>query len=203
MNGIENITNKILSDAKNQAQEILTQAQKGAGEITRRYQEEAEKEGNRLLENFRKSAANKETRLSSVAELEGRKQILGAKQELIGRAFNKALEELLSLPEEKYLALLCKLAADASQSFSEAIILSPKDKDKYGEKVAAGANELLVKSQKAQKGKAALTLAEESRNIAGGLLLKDGNIEINCTLETKISMLKEGLSMDIAKVLFN
>lgn len=195
MNGIENITNKIIQDAQAQAAEIIANGEAEAKVIVSQYAQDAEKEKNRLLDNARKSIANREARLGSVAELEGRKDLLNVKQELIGKAFEEALTRLQKLPEKEYLNLLCKLAADASQSKDEEIILSPDDNKKYGQQVVDGANKLL-----SDKG---LTLSPETRAISGGLILKKGNIEINCDLKTQVRMVKESLAMEIANKLFS
>ena len=54
----------------------------------------------------------------------------------------------------------------------------------YGEQVTAAANQKLGKNGK-------LTLAAETRPIQGGVILKQGDIEVNCSLETQVRMMKE------------
>jgi V/A-type H+-transporting ATPase subunit E len=50
---------------------------------------------------------------------------------------------------------------------------------------------------------AALTLSEQSRAIKGGLILSDGNIEINCSIETITALRKNELAGEVAKLLFS
>jgi len=49
----------------------------------------------------------------------------------------------------------------------------------------------------------AFTLAEETREMAGGLILKDGNIEINCAFETRLRFLQECMVGEVADILFS
>lgn len=195
MNGIDKITERITIDAQADANAILARAKEDASTVLANYQKMAEDEKNRLLEEGKKKAAEREVRMVSVAELEGRKQLLSIKQQLISEAFAKALNSLLNLPAEEYVALLTNLAASAAQG-NEELLFSAKDREAYGGQVVAAANQKLGK-----KGK--LTLAAETRPIQGGVILKQGDIEVNCSLETQVRMMKEELALEIAAVLFD
>ena len=61
--------------------------------------------------------------------------------------------------------------------------------------VVTGANALL-------QGTAMLTLADETREMEGGLILRDGNVEVNCAFETQLRVLRETMAADIAAILF-
>ncbi len=194
MNGIDKITERITMDAQADANAILARAKEDASAVLANYQKMAEDEKNRLLEEGRKKTAEREIRMVSVAELEGRKQLLSVKQQLISEAFAKALDSLLHLPTEEYVSLLTNLVANAAAG-NEELLFSEKDWDAYGEQVTAAANQKLGKNGK-------LTLAAETRPIQGGVILKQGDIEVNCSLETQVRMMKEELALEIAAVLF-
>jgi len=194
MNGIDRITDQITSDAQNEAQAILAQAKAEEQQVLTNYRTWGEKSAAQMLETAQKRAIERESRMRSVAELEGRKKLLNVKQELIEQAFDKALAALLALPEAEYEKLLCNLVAKASETGKEELIFSQKDHDKYGTKVVASVNEELDGTE--------LTLSQETREILGGVILKNGQIEINCALETQVRMLKDQLALEIAQVLF-
>ena len=149
-----------------------------------------------VLSRGRRAAEEREERLASVAQLEARKLILAAKQEVLEEAFRKALEDLLSLPEKDYVELLAKLIASASQSGSEQVIFSQKDRPRYGKAAVTRANELL-----GERGR--LTLAVETRPIGGGFILSDGDVEVNGTFETLVRMQRREMDAAVAKVLFH
>ena len=133
-------------------------------------------------------------RLASVAQLEARKLELAAKQEMLSKAYDKALEQLLNLPDQEYTALLADLAVKASSTGQEAVILSQKDRTRFGKQVVTLANE------KRKDGR--LTLSGETRSIQGGLVLSDGDVEVNCTFETLVRLQRGELDREISKLLF-
>jgi len=47
-----------------------------------------------------------------------------------------------------------------------------------------------------------LTLSGETREMAGGLILRDGQVEVNCAFETQLRVLREEMTAEIAAILF-
>ncbi|MBQ3404327.1 MAG: V-type ATP synthase subunit E [Oscillospiraceae bacterium] len=152
-----------------------------------------------LVKKGAKDAEQRLERLGSVAELEAKKRVLAEKQDLISTAFDRAMEMLQNLPEDEYTRFLAVQAFKASRNGKEQLIFSKKDRANYGKKVCTLANELL-----AGEGKnAGLTLSEETRDMAGGLILIDGDVEMNCSLETLLRISKRDISRDVSKILFD
>ena len=227
MNGIEKITARIEQDAQADIAAIAAQAEEKASAIRGQYQAEAAQAAEKARADARKAAEQRRQRLEGAAEMEARKLILAQKQECIDKAFEQASKMLLSLPEEEYVDLLARIAANSAQSGQEEVLFNQRDREAVGAKVVARANQILaknvapnlpqeLKSSKAGKiidkvvtganailqGTAMLTLAEETRDITGGLILRDGSVEINCAFETQLRMLRENMAADVAKVLF-
>lgn len=197
MNGLDKIAAKITADSQTEITEILAAAKKEAAEIAERYSVLAQGEKDKILALGRDEVKEIARRGDSAAEQEMKKQLLATKQNLITKAFDLALAQLLSLPEQDYIALLAGLAAKASSKGDEEIILSAKDSS-LGEQVLAKANELVTKSGK----EGGLTLSETKGSFNGGLLLKSGDVEVNCTLDTLMRLSKEDLALDVADALF-
>lgn len=227
MNGIEKITARIQADAQAEAGEILQEGEKRAAAIQADYQERAEREARALRQEGEAAAQRQLERLESAAGMEARQQLLGAKQACLEDAFAKAQEKLLALPAEEYAELLAKLAVKAARTGREEIILNARDRQRVGTQVAAKANALLaqasapaaakeLKGSKAGdilskvvtganailQGTALLTLAGETREMAGGLILRDGSVEINCAFETQLRVLRESMAAEVAAILF-
>lgn len=196
MDGIEKITGRINEDVQREIDAMTADARREAGEIAARYREQADRESAEIVERGRRAAAEREERLASVAQLEARKLELAAKQEMLQKAFDKALERLLTLPEEQYIVLLSELAVKAARTGREQVILSQKDRTRYGKQAVTAANEKL-----GDKGH--LTLSQESRPIKGGLILSDGDVEVNGTFETLVRLQRGELDREVAKVLFD
>ena len=227
MNGIEKITGQIDADIQKEIDDLTAQAQAQAAEIGAGYDRQAQEQTQAILERGKRDAALRRERLGSVAQLEARKLTLSAKQEMVGRAFDLALQKLVDLPEADYIALLARLAVEASRTGREQVIFSQKDRARYGKQVVTTANEILAKrvspklpeeltasragaildrvvtgASAVLSGTGMLTLAEESRPMAGGLILRDGRVETNCSFEVLIRLQRGALSAEVAQVLF-
>ena len=132
------------------------------------------------------------------ARMAARRQLLETKQSLVDAAFRQAEQQLLSLPEAEYIKLCAQLAAQASATGYEALIFCEADRKRVGQAVTEQANALLQKAGKP----AELTLSAETRPMCGGVVLKDGLIETNCSIGTMISGLRPALSGKVAACLF-
>ena len=204
MNGIEKITGQIDADVQKEIDAALDQARAQAQEIEDRYASQAQTQAEAIRRKGEQDAALRQERLVDVAKLEARKTILAAKQELVGQAFDLALKKLLELPDQEYISLLAKLAVSASRTGREQVILSQKDRSRYGKQAVTMANDMLAKKAgpRAAESAGMLTLAEEARPMAGGLILRDGKVETNCSFEVLIHLQRDALSAEVARALF-
>ena len=203
MNGIEKITGQIDADVQKEIDAALDQARAQAKEIEARYESQAQTQGEALRRKGEQDAALRRERLVDVARLEARKTLLAAKQDLVGQAFDLALKKLLELPDQEYIALLAKLAVAASRTGREQVIFAQKDRSRYGKQAVTMANDMLAKQAGPHADHTSmLTLAEESRPMAGGLILRDGRVETNCSFEVLIHLQRDALSAEVARALF-
>ena len=193
MNGIEKITARINADMDQEIAQLKAQTQQQCDAILSDSQAQAQRLSEDILAKGRKAADERLERLESAAQMEQRKLTLGAKQEVLGEAFALALEKLCSLPDEQYIALLTDLAVKAAPTGTGKLVFSQKDRNRVGKQVVLAANETTG---------GALTLSEETREIMGGFVLVDGDVEINATFETLVRLQREKLEKNVAKVLF-
>lgn len=193
MNGIEKITQLIESDAQAEIDRILGDARAEAARIAAQYQGQADAEAAELAAKNEKAAAEREERLVSVAQMEARKVTLGAKQEMVEKAYIRALEKLCAMPDEQYVAVLADLLVQASSSGHEEVVFSKEDRERVGKAAVEKAN--------AASGKK-LGLSAESQPIKGGFILKDKNVEVNCTFETLVRLQKAETAGAVVKKLF-
>ena len=194
MNGIEKITARIKKDAGTEAEAIRREGEERAASIRAGYKAQAEENAKAAAQAGKEAAKRQEERLVSAAQMDAKKLLLAAKQACIDEAFDKAQSKLLALPDGEYAELLAKLAVKAAKTGKEEILLSAKDRKRVGEQVVSKANAL-------GKGMA-LILGKETRDMAGGLILRDGSVEINCAFETQMRVLRESMASDVAALLF-
>ena len=226
MEGIEKITAKIAQDAQAEIGRLMAETDERVKAIQAEAQAQAQREAGEIEARGKAAASERLERLSSAAQMERRKLELASKQEVLGEAFDLALEKLCALPEKEYIALLTRLALEASTSGREQIIFSQKDRNTVGKQVVMAANDALIKDRapglpdevaKSRVGTlmdklihnttaivtgAGLTLSEQTRDIRGGFIMVDGDVEINCAFETLVRLQREQMEKKVADALF-
>ena len=193
MNGIDKIAGRILSDAKAEAESIRQKAEVTATELREKADQDAAALYAQVVQEGRTEADALYGRLVASADTDAKKASLDVKQSYLSKAFALAVEKLRALPDADYVRLLASLADKASETGTEQIILNEKDREKFGEAIVREANALSGRS---------LSLSAETRPIVGGLILSQGRIEVNCTLDALAAQSRTELSVEAAKRLF-
>ena len=194
MKGTEKIIAHIRADAGAKTDAILAEAEQRCAEIRGVYEQKAK---DAYAEKIRACVKANQDRLDSMdrlAKMEGRKAVLALKQDMVSESFDRAAELLVNLPEEQYVALLARLAAEGSVTGDEQIVLNARDRAAVGDKVVEAAN--------AKLSGARLTLSDETGDFKGGLILRRGNIEVNCTAELLVELCRGDMASQLAQVLF-
>jgi V/A-type H+-transporting ATPase subunit E len=198
MNGIEKITARLEADARAEIDVLNAETAAKCDEIKKEYNEKAQAEYWKLIQEGTKNCENRVQRLGSTADMEAKKSILAFKQEMVSAAFKKAVETIGAMPKDKYVSFLAGQAAKAAAYGTEELIFSAKDKKEVGEDVAKAANALL--KEKGVPG--GLTVAEETRDIPGGVIVKQGDIEANCSVDILVQLYRNELASQVAEILF-
>ena len=198
MKGTEKIIAHIRADAEAQSAAILAQAEQQCAAIRAEYEKKARESYNAKIRAGVKSCEDRVDSMDRIAQMEAKKGVLALKQEMVSRSFELAREKLVSLPAAEYSELLARLAAEAAVTGEEELVLNARDKKAVGKAAVKAANEKLA----AQGKKAALVLSGETGNFAGGLLLRRGSIETNCTAELLVELKRSEMSAELAAALF-
>ena len=193
MNGLERITKRIEAEMKNEIDSILEAGRAEVSNIEEGWRARIEAEERELNARSEKAAAEREERLKSAAEMDARKTILAAKQELVEEAYALALDKLCELKGEEKVKLLSGLLVRASTTGSEEAVFAAGDKDDAAKAVA------MANSASGKK----LTVSEDTAPIRGGFILRDKNVEVNCAFETLVRLQKADTAGEIAKILFS
>ena len=178
MNGIAKITKEIASEAEAEITSVLTEAEAQASALTEEFAAKAKAAEEELMRAGREAAEQR--------------------VQLVSAAYDKAKKALLGLDEDKYVAFLAGQACAAALTGSEEVILSQADRSRLGEKLVSAANAAL--KERGLPGE--LRLSDETRPISGGLVLRRGSIEVNCTLDKLLEMSRGSLDAEVASVLF-
>ena len=194
MKGLDKIIGRIRADAMAEIDAIRAEGGAKAAEVTAAYEAKARDFLSAETEKSRQAAETLGERAVRSDAMDKSKAILAAKQECIDEAFELAAKKLRELPREEYISVLAALAA-ASGVGDEEIILSAADAAEMGAQVVEKAN--------AAKSGAAFTLSAETRELEGGLILKRGDVEVNCAFATYLRLLRQTMAADVAAILFS
>ena len=191
MNGKEAIIEKILSDAREKAKEITDRSCYEKAMSEKSTKEWVDKYVSAKRAELKKDCKDLIERRKTLAELDRRKIILQAKQDLIGDVIEKIYAKLCALKKQDYLnfvlALICRYAEDGDKIIlSSDNVLSQKDLE--------GA--LAIK----EKG---LTIAKEKGAFKGGVYLEGKVSDKDLTFKAVLEEEKEGLSATITAELFS
>ena len=198
MKGSEKIIEHIRSDAQAQADEVLARAEEQCAAIRAEYDAKARDSYAKRLRAGVKTCEDRVDSMDRIARMEAKKGVLTLKQEMVSESFALAQRKLVDLPEPDYVALLARLAGEASVTGSEEIVLNTRDRAAVGEAVVKAANLWLEEAGKP----AALTLSKDEGDFAGGLILRRGSIEVNCTVELLIELKRSEMAAELAELLF-
>ena len=198
MNGLEKINERIRQESQTQAETILAEARQQCEAIKARWEAEAKQVYETRMSAGRQDIQEQAASLERIARLESKKELLQLKQDLVSAGFDKARDAISALPAQQYCAFLAKLAANAAAG-GEAVILNQKDRAAHGAQVVKAANEALQKAGKP----AGLTLAEDTGAFSGGLILRRGSVETNCTTELLVELCRGDMAAKLAGILFD
>ncbi len=174
------------------------QAREEAEQTAQKAAREAEQEQEQLRKEGRARADERHRQLVTSAHMEGRRQILGAKEELINEVLEEARRELTELPREQYARVLQDLLLVAAGGEEQELILSPRDREGLGPQLVEE-----VQARRQEQARAGrLVLADETRPLDGGFVLRQGGVELNYSFAALLRSRQEELESEVAHILF-
>jgi V/A-type H+-transporting ATPase subunit E len=196
---IKDINNKIISDARIQAEKIIAQAEDNANNIIKKGEKEADNIKNVILYKNKQEVSLKKSKILTEANLKAKKTILLEKQNIIEDVFDKALEIILKLNDREYHNFIKKLILDNIEIGDETIFIGSSDQRKISQSFIEDINKEL--KSKGEKGE--LKLPASHLTIKGGVIIGSGKIRKNISLELLLKDVREESEMQISKILFD
>jgi len=208
--GIEKIVSHIQAEAAKEISEIVGEAQTEADKIKKAAQEKVEREADKILLDGKRAASLEEQRMLAEKRIQVRRKRMDAQEEAIDNSFaeaRKVLEELTEKGKRDNLAykdILFNLIVSASEAVAGKkleLVLNQRDRKSFKEEMLAG----ITREVNKRTGRdMSLDLADEPAQFLGGVVVRDleNSVEVDHTLETKLSRLRESMRVEVAKILF-
>ncbi|HHY14291.1 MAG TPA: hypothetical protein GX526_06610 [Thermoanaerobacterales bacterium] len=198
MEGLDKIKEKILKDAKHEADEIIKKAELRAQQIAEQAEKTSADKRRALDEQAKKDAQEEKRKTLAMIQLDMRKEQLAVKQKMIDLAFEKTFNRLHNLEGKEYENMILDMMERGVETGTEEIILSANDRKKFKPEFLKTLNDRLSK-----KGiKSNLRLSDEVRKIRGGFILKRQGVEVNGSIESLIRLEREEIESKVAAILF-
>ena len=192
----EQVTEKILADARAEAEEIKKQADnKEAAEQAKLTEQldEYKKQTEILAE---KAGKDKKAHLLAAARMDIAKQFLAEKRKLLDEVFDKARQQLRNLPDEQYRKLMTELMLEAVETGDEEVLID-KQENQIDQDFIKHINRKLGPGYKGN-----LRLAANTQDIGAGFILRRGKIKNNVSIEVLLAQARKELEIELAKELF-
>ena len=219
MTGLEKVTGKIIADAEADARVILDRAEAECAAVKEKYAAATEAELEKLREENDRECQSLIIRARSSAAMAKRNALLEARAALLDEAYALAERQIKNMNPEQYLDLLQKMLRSALKNqlageeesmrlYGEDIapaayevILNSRDRDAYGETLLP-AFKTGYGARLPETAHAKLRLAAETAPIDGGLVLRCGPVETNCSLAMLMAENRRETEARVSRILF-
>ena len=203
--GTDKIVSSIVSDAQIKAKTLTDEAEKKVSSILLQGEEKALIEKNKILSEAEKQANLKYQQVISEAKMNSRRMELEAREEVIEESFKKAEEKLKEIASSESLEYLESLKGIITEAAIEIgvgellVLLKKDDLPKIEDSIAS-----IEKDVTNKIGIKTILEIGDNINTIGGVIVKtkNGEIEVNNTIETRLLRYKKTLRSEVAKILF-
>lgn len=193
MNTVNNITEKIISDAQNLAKKIISDAEKMEKEIDENGEKETQKLLKSALEETVKKAESLEYLAKGEAESIFRKRMANFRQEEVKKVLLKALENICL--DKSYFENLQKLIIKNALSGSGKLILCEEDNKRKPVDFMKKLTRALDKDKK-------LILSEREKINEHGFVIEYEKVTVDNTFSSLVKENEDVLTEKISKILF-
>jgi len=191
--GLENIRQAVLAEAKTKATRIVDSAKKSAADLLKSRKEGAGQEFDRIcrhkMQDIEEEYGRKLIQLKGAAG----KQVLDKRNALLKSLFEKAREEILAWPAEKYAGVMRRLIEKSAASDAGEIRVHPDD--------AAVFEKILPELNAGRPAKLALSRSAPLTK-RGGFIFVSADFEVDQTLDTILREVEYDMLPVIAEKLF-
>ena len=181
MSNLDNLVAEILQQAQKEANRILAKTKAENLEFTEKENKKIQREVDIIEQKSKEEAVSLKERILSNANLKSRDMILQAKEELVDRVLEKALERLKNIDKDSYLDFIENTLKSLNVSKNAEIILT-KMRDMLGEEIFG------------------YKVSDDV--VESGCSIKDGNLVYNNEFSNLLEFNKEDLEKEILKKIF-
>ena len=193
----EQVVQKILAEAKAEAEKIVNDAKAKAAEQGDQLDTQIAEFEDKTAQLAKEAAEDKLQRMLAGARMDNGKQLLAAKVEILNDIFKQSRKAVNDLSDERYLAWVTAALKQAVESGDEEVIIG-KDEKRIDEAFISRVNKQLGAGFKGN-----LSLSSQRADISGGFILARGKVQVNASTDVMIENLKESMQIELSQMLFD
>ena len=187
---VKDITRRIIDDAEKEADRIAKEAQNESDRIISEAKEEGKQKHAHFRQQVDKELGLKRGKELVTARLKAKNIILSEKRNLINEVFDNAHKKLIGINKDTYSKFLLSIIKSNAEGGEE--IIFPESAIETGKKIV----------EQAVSDGVEISLSEEQGTIKDGFKFKKGKIEVDFSLDSIISTLREQKEQEAVKALF-
>jgi V/A-type H+-transporting ATPase subunit E len=188
------VVEKILNEAKAQADKITAEANAKLNALNAEYEQELSAYEQQTQQLCEKAAAESKERILAAARMAAWREETNTKRALLNKVIEKTAEKIRTMDDNEYLNLMENLITCSVTTGSEELVVG-KNEWRLNEDFVRRVNQKL-----GEKGK--LRLAEEKIDIDAGFILKQGKKRINASLDVMLKVAAQELEGRLSEILF-
>ena len=195
----EQVVEKILTDAKAEAEKLKKQAQGKEADEQARLTEQLEQYKKETEILAKKAGEDERSHILAAARMDIAKQFLAEKRRILDEVFEQARQKLRNLPDEEYRNLCIKLMLNAVETGDEEVVIDKNEKRIDQDLI----NQINHQLSSGDKNTDNLKLSEQKQDIGAGFILKRGKIKTNVSIDVLLDQARKELEIELAKELFS
>ncbi len=191
---VDDILKRIKADAEEAARKIVAEGQTAADAVADEGRARTDAQKKELRARAEQRAQEERNRITTLARLAARRELLDEKQALVDRVFDEAGGRIVAMEPSEYRKFITGLLLSTVESGDEEVLIGETE---------SRLDQAFLDSVSKELGKGGgLKLASERRPIAAGFILRSGRVETNCALSTILRDARETLETEVAAILF-
>ncbi|WAA11723.1 V-type ATP synthase subunit E [Fervidibacillus halotolerans] len=184
MANLDNLIQKIITDAKREANRNLEEASRKKEEIIQKKKLKAEEVGEKWIQRAEREGNMEKDRLISNAHIQVRDQLLIVKRDFIDRVFSLAKEKLIRMDNREYVLFLQNHLKDVQLTGKEVLVI-PEDK------------------RDVVKDLGLSVIVSDEESVESGFLLRSEQFIMNHSVDFLLEYDRDELELEVAQILFN
>ncbi|TKJ38288.1 MAG: hypothetical protein CEE38_05890 [Planctomycetes bacterium B3_Pla] len=192
----EQVVEKILADARAEADKITKQADDREADEQAKLSEQLDEYKKQTKILAQQAGEDETSHILAAARMDIAMQLLAEKRKILDEVFEQARNQLRKLPDDQYRKLCIKLMLEEVETGDEEVVIDAQER-RIDHELIREINRELGPGYKGN-----LRLSDEKQDIGAGFVLKRGKIKTNVSVGVLLDQARKELEIELAKELF-